>query len=121
MRAHRSTLLTEMSPKLPPRAPVFVLVAMCGVLLTGAGLVGVLWSLWWRWRRAPGEPRQQIACLLPAGGVFLLGLVLDSLGLPGGWLLAVVAVPPGMTLAILRGPLVRPRPRLQPPLRWAGV
>ncbi|TWJ21274.1 GAF domain-containing sensor histidine kinase [Micromonospora endolithica] len=75
------------------------LVAIAGELLA---VGAVLWSLVRRWRRARGETRQQLACLLVAGALFLLGLVLDGLDLAGAWVLMVVAVPGGLTLAVLR-------------------
>ncbi len=66
------------------------------------GLVAVLVSLWSRWRRSVGETRQQLACLLAAGVLFLLGLLLDTLNLAGAWVLMVIAIPGAMTLAVLR-------------------
>ncbi|WFE25987.1 sensor histidine kinase [Solwaraspora sp. WMMD791] len=75
------------------------LLAIAGQLLA---VTAVLASLAVRWGRAVGVTRQQLACLLVAGAVFLLGLVLDGLNLTGAWVLMVVAIPAGLTLAVLR-------------------
>ena len=53
---------------------MFKLIAKAAILLVAVGLIGVLYSLWIRWRRAEGETRQQLACLLPAGVLFPLAL-----------------------------------------------
>jgi signal transduction histidine kinase len=94
-------LLTYQHP-ISPWARWAARVAAVAALLTVAGYLAALYSLWTRWRRADAETRRQLACLLPAGIVFLLGLLLDNLGLTGAWGLAVVAVPLGMAVAILR-------------------
>ncbi|WP_326550363.1 GAF domain-containing sensor histidine kinase [Micromonospora sp. NBC_01813] len=84
------------------RAQLFVQVALVAIAVELLAVGVVLWSLVGRWRRAVGETRQQLACLLVAGALFLLGLVLDGLNLAGAWVLMVVAVPGGLTLAVLR-------------------
>jgi signal transduction histidine kinase len=82
-------------------------VALAAAALTVAGMVGVVAALWARWRRAQGETRQQLACLLPAGILLVLGLVVTALGLEGAWLGTAVVVPVAMTVAILRYRLYR--------------
>ncbi|MFY1635066.1 histidine kinase [Solwaraspora sp. WMMB335] len=84
------------------RAQLLVRVALLAVAVEVLAVVAVLVSLAGRWRRAVGGTRQQLACLLVAGALFLLGLVLDGLNLAGAWVLMVVAVPGGLTLAVLR-------------------
>lgn len=84
------------------RAQLFVQVALVAIGVELLAVGAVLAALAGRWRRAVGETRQQLACLLIAGALFLLGLVLDGLNLAGAWVLMVVAVPGGLTLAVLR-------------------
>jgi signal transduction histidine kinase len=96
------TLLTSGTAASTHRARLLVQVALGAMAVTVLGLVGVLWALWRRWRTADGQTRHQLACLLPAGVLLLLGVVLDTLNLAGAWVLMVVAVPAGMTVAVLR-------------------
>jgi two-component system NarL family sensor kinase len=77
---------------------VFVIVAAA----TLAGSLGILAALGIRWRGADSDTRRQLMCLLPAGLLFLLGLVFDIYGFGGGWAVAAGAVPVGMAVAILR-------------------
>jgi|GEM_PF-399004 Signal transduction histidine kinase len=84
------------------RAQLLVQVGMLAVVATLAGLVAVLVSLFLRWRRADGEARAQLACLLAAGVLLVLGVVLEAMNLTGAWVIMVVALPVGMGLAILR-------------------
>jgi two-component system NarL family sensor kinase len=77
---------------------VGVLAAALGLL----ALLGVLWSLWRRWRSADGDSRLQLACLLPAVVLLVLGIVLDSLHAPGAWALYAMALPVAMSVAVLR-------------------
>ncbi|MDG4762710.1 sensor histidine kinase [Solwaraspora sp. WMMD406] len=84
------------------RARLFVQIALVAVAVELLAVGAVLAALASRWRRALGETRQQLACLLIAGALFLLGLVLDGLNLAGAWVLMVVAIPGGLTLAVLR-------------------
>lgn len=84
------------------RAQLLVQVALLAIGVQLLAVGAVLWSLVRRWRRAVGETRQQLACLLVAGALFLLGVVLDGLNLSGAWVLMVVSVPGGLTLAVLR-------------------
>jgi two-component system NarL family sensor kinase len=99
---HPRDLVTTMDTPLAGRARVLDLVAKIAVLAVGAGLVAVVASLVLRWRRSSGETRQQLACLLPAGVLFPVGLVLEGFGLAGAWALAAAVVPAAMTLAVLR-------------------
>ncbi|MFY1696704.1 sensor histidine kinase [Solwaraspora sp. WMMA2101] len=84
------------------RSQLLVRVALLAIAGQLLAVTAVLVSLAGRWRRATGVTRQQLACLLVAGAVFLLGLVLDGLNLTGAWVLMVVAIPAGLTLAVLR-------------------
>lgn len=81
---------------------MFLKAAMVSIVVTSTAAFGVLYSLWTRWRRASGETGQQLACLLPAGALLLLTLVLETLGLSGAWLVAAVVVPVAMAVAVLR-------------------
>jgi signal transduction histidine kinase len=101
------TLLTDLDAYASPRTAALMTVAVAAAALTVAGLVGVVAALWARWRRAHGETRQQLACLLPAGILLVLGLVVTALGLEGAWLATAVVVPVAMTVAILRYHLYR--------------
>lgn len=96
------TLIASGEPASTARARMFVLVALGSAAVSVLGLVGVLVSLLLRWRRADGDTRAQLACLLAAGILLLLGLVLSALALTGAWVIMVLAVPAGMTLAVLR-------------------
>jgi two-component system NarL family sensor kinase len=96
------TLLSRIDVPLTPRAQLLIRVFAVFLLLTVVGLVGVISSLWARWRRADGDTRQQLACLLPAVVLLLVGLILDTLNLSGGYIVATVAVPLGMTVAVIR-------------------
>ncbi|WP_327085611.1 sensor histidine kinase [Nonomuraea sp. NBC_01738] len=99
---HPRTLLTEIDTPLTARAQTLLRIGGVAVLTSVAGLAGVLWSLWCRWQRADGEVRLQLMCLLPAGGLFVVGLALSVEGVSGGWALGAVAVPIAMTVAVLR-------------------
>jgi two-component system NarL family sensor kinase len=98
---HPRTLVTEVT-EFTPRAQFWVHVAILGGLLTFASVVGVLFSLWRRWRPSEGETRAQLACLLAGGVLLLIGIALDTLTVPGGWALAALALPVAMTVAVLR-------------------
>ncbi|GAA4700079.1 sensor histidine kinase [Phytohabitans rumicis] len=100
---HPRTLVTTVDTPLTGRAAALEAVAKVAILVAGAGLIGVLVSLVLRWRRAAGEVRQQLACLLPAAVLIPLALAVDgALGLAGAWALAAAAMPAAMTLAVLR-------------------
>ncbi|MFJ6199273.1 sensor histidine kinase [Micromonospora sp. NPDC092111] len=95
-------LLLSAEPAATRQAQVLVQVALLAIAVELLAVVAVLVSLALRWRRAVGEARQQLACLLAAGVLFLLGLLLDGLNLSGAWVLMVIAIPGAMTLAVLR-------------------
>ncbi|MBF9132905.1 sensor histidine kinase [Plantactinospora sp. S1510] len=84
------------------RARTLVLVALLAIAATLAGLLGTFVSLVLRWRRADGETRAQLACLLASAVLLLLGLVLEAIDLPGAWVIMAVALPAGMAIAVLR-------------------
>lgn len=96
------TLLTSFDEPLTGRTRLLATIAFGALLVSLAGLLGVIASLGTRWRRADGLTRRQLACLLPAGALFLTGLVLDVTGMPWLWPIITVAVPLGMTVAVLR-------------------
>ncbi|GIJ46866.1 hypothetical protein Val02_37520 [Virgisporangium aliadipatigenens] len=78
-------------------------IANVSAILAILGAAGVLASLGRRWWTATGDTRRQLACLLPTLCVMALTIWLDSSwNVSGAWLLTVVAVPAGMTLAVLR-------------------
>jgi two-component system NarL family sensor kinase len=87
------------------QALLMLQIATVGILLLGIGFLTTLGSLWLRWRRASGETRQQLACLLAAAVLLALGITLDVIdlpGVPGADLIIGVALPLGMTVAVLR-------------------
>ncbi len=59
-------------------------------------------SLVVRFRSATELERQQLLCLAVGGFALLLGLVLDVLGVAGGWVLTALAIPVAAGVAILR-------------------
>jgi two-component system, NarL family, sensor kinase len=86
-----------------PRARLLIRVAAVGALICVGGVIAVLWALWLRWRRADGDTRHQLACLLPAAILFVFGLlVLNTVGVSGAYVVIAVALPLGMCVAILR-------------------
>ncbi|MFI7024353.1 histidine kinase [Micromonospora sp. NPDC049900] len=95
-------LLLSAEPAATAQARTLVQIALLAIGVEVLALLAVLVSLVGRWRRATGETRQQLACLLAAAVLFLLGLVLDALNLSGAWVLMVIAIPGAMTLAVLR-------------------
>lgn len=84
------------------RAQLLVQIGLLTIAAVMGALVAVLVSLLLRWRRAGGETRAQLACLVAAGILLVIGLVLHVLGLTGAWAIMVVALPAGMAIAILR-------------------
>jgi signal transduction histidine kinase len=81
------------------------------VLLVGIGALvavlvatlGVLVSLIVRWRRADPLVRRQLTCLAPSAALLVVGLTLDAvLNLPVAWLVAVAALPIGLTIAVVQ-------------------
>ncbi len=95
-------LLLSAEPAATAQARTLVQLALLAIGVELLAVLAVLVSLAARWRRATGETRQQLACLLAAGVLFVLGLVLDALNLAGAWVLMVIAIPGAMTLAVLR-------------------
>jgi len=95
-------VITDLDGRLQPWAQGALYLAGAGMLLTLVGSLGALGSLWLRWRHADAELRRQLACLLPAGFLFPLGLVLETLVVDAAWALTATAVPLGMAVAILR-------------------
>lgn len=84
----------------PARTLLRVAVLSVGLVLLG--FLGVLGALIGRWRRSEGAVRSQLLFLATAGAVVVLGQLLDVIGVPVGWVAEGVALPLGMTLAILR-------------------
>lgn len=95
-------LLSNLGEPIGARATLLLRVFAVGVFLTVFAGLGVLGALWSRWRRADAETRRQLACLLPAVALLLLGWGLSFVNFDGGYVLAAVAVPLGMTVAIVR-------------------
>ncbi|GAA0229140.1 M12 family metallopeptidase [Cryptosporangium japonicum] len=96
------TLLSNVDVEPSPTTKLALRIFAVGVFLTVLAGFGVLAALWSRWRRADSDTRQQLACLLPAVVLLLLGWGLTFFNLDGGYVLAAVAVPLGMTVAIVR-------------------
>ncbi|GIJ63647.1 sensor histidine kinase [Virgisporangium aurantiacum] len=99
---HPTTLLVDTSEPISARAQAFVFVAAGGMVLTLLCMVGVLVSLIVRWRRADGDTRRQLACLLPAAVIFVLALIAGPFVGDAAAVIVGVAIPAGMMLAILR-------------------
>ena len=98
---HPRDLLTDVVD-LTPRARLLIRLAAVAGLAAALGWVATVFSLWRRWRQANGDVRRQLACLVPAGLLILLGLGIDIAGLPGGWPLIGGSVPAAMAVAVLR-------------------
>jgi two-component system, NarL family, sensor kinase len=97
------TLLTDLDVPLPPAAHALVRVAIGAGVVVLLATVGVLAALLVRWRFAGPAGRGQLVCLLPAGMLLAVGLVLSATTeVPEPWLPAVVALPLGLTFAVLR-------------------
>jgi signal transduction histidine kinase len=95
-------LLSTIDP-LPPAVEVLTRVAFAGVAVVVVGTAAVLVALFVRWGRAEALERRQLACLLPSAVLFAVGVVLDSeAGVPWGWVPGVVALPLGLTVAVLQ-------------------
>ena len=96
------TLLSTVGQPLPSAARRLLKVALWaigGVLLATAA---VFVALMLRWRRAQSQERSQLVCLAPAAVLLVVGVIMATLNVPGGWIPAVVALPIGITLAILQ-------------------
>jgi two-component system NarL family sensor kinase len=85
-----------------PRTRLLVRIGAAALVLTVLAAVAALCSLGFRWRRAGGEVRRQLACLLAAGVVSIVGVVLDVIALSGAEIVVAFAVPLGMAVAMLR-------------------
>ena len=97
-----TTLLTTLEP-LPPGMRLTMRVAAAGVGVVVLGAVGALITLLGRWRAADALARRQLACLLPSAVLLAVGLGLDfDIDVPYSWVPAVVALPLGLTVAVLR-------------------
>ncbi|HEY5845436.1 MAG TPA: ATP-binding protein [Microlunatus sp.] len=95
------TLVTTGTP-VPPAGKALVRAALAAVLILGTATVAVLAALVDRARAASPIERRQLACLLPSAALFLVGFALDYLNVPGGWLATVIALPLGLSFAILQ-------------------
>jgi len=95
-------LIAPGGPPPSERTRLLLRVAQLAAATTVAGLLGVLAGYVVRWRRADPGTRAQLSCLLPAGALLLVALVLEALGLTGAWLVAAVVVPLAITIAVLR-------------------
>ncbi len=96
------TLLSPTAGALDPEAALLVRVALAAVGVLVLGSLTVLVSLLVRWRAASSLQRRQLACLLPSAGFLAVGLYLDFVNVPGGWVPAAVSLPLGLTLAIMQ-------------------
>ncbi|BCJ40112.1 hypothetical protein GCM10010168_29700 [Actinoplanes ianthinogenes] len=83
-------------------APPAVRAAVAGMIAVAAGMVGMLLALWLRWRRSSGDTRRQLAYLLTAAVLLVIGLILNTLGVPGATVVVALSVPLGMTVAMVR-------------------
>ncbi|HEY5785031.1 MAG TPA: histidine kinase [Microlunatus sp.] len=95
------TLLSTVGRPLPPYARSMVRVALVAIGGVQLATVAVFVALVMRWRRAGSQERRQLVCLAPAAVLLVVGVVLATLNVPGGWIPAVAALPLGITLAIL--------------------
>ncbi|MDX6322257.1 MAG: hypothetical protein QOF52_2115 [Propionibacteriaceae bacterium] len=96
------TLLTDIDQPIPPAARLLVQVAVGCVVVLLLATLAVLSALLHRWHMASVVERHQLACLLPSAALLIIGILLDYLHVPAGWLAAVVALPLGLTFAILQ-------------------
>ncbi|MDP9795546.1 signal transduction histidine kinase [Catenuloplanes nepalensis] len=95
--------LIEFNPEYTTLGRLSLLVALIGVAVTLTLGIAIVGSLWARWRVAEGDTRRQLACLIPAAILMVIGIGLDSgFGFPLGFPLIAVAVPIAMAVAILR-------------------
>jgi two-component system NarL family sensor kinase len=96
------TLLSTVGQPLPSIARRMLQVAVWAIAGVLLGTIGVFVALVLRWRRARRQERSQLVCLAPAAILLVVGVVMATMNVPGGWLPAVVALPIGITLAILQ-------------------
>jgi two-component system, NarL family, sensor kinase len=96
-------------------------IALAGVAAEAVCAIGVLAALAVRWRRAGTDGRSQLVVLATAGVAVLLGAVLDGFNIPVAWLVGGVALPLGMTVAVLRHRLYDLDLHLHRALAWLLV
>ena len=96
------TLLTSIDTPLTGFTQALVRVALAALAGVAIGALAVGVGVASRWRSASALGRRQLACLLPSALLLVVGAVLDFVNVPGGWVPAVVALPLGLTLAILQ-------------------
>lgn len=97
------TLLTDPYAPIPPAAGSLLVVAGVSGAVVMAATVGVLAALVIRWRGAPDLERRQLACLLPSAALLAIGVTLSvTTDLVAPWIVAVFALPIGLTVAVLR-------------------
>ncbi|WIM93593.1 histidine kinase [Actinoplanes oblitus] len=98
---HPRDLLTRFFTFAGPASPA-VHAAAAGMVAVAAGMAGMLVALWLRWRRTSGDARRQLAYLLAAAVLLAIGLVLNTLAVPGAPIVVALSVPLGMTVAMVR-------------------
>lgn len=99
--ARPTSLLTA---HLPPTPTLRLLgrIAVAGIAVVALCGLGVLAALLVRWRRAGPLERRQLVCLLPSAVLLIVGGWLDFEGVPYSWLAVVIALPLGLTVAVLQ-------------------
>ena len=85
-----------------PSARPYVLVSAAGMLCAAAAAAAGATALALRWRRAVDRDRRQVTWPLVAAVAVTFGWVLESLGVPGVWVLGGAAVPVAAAVAIAR-------------------
>ncbi|WP_433788703.1 sensor histidine kinase [Actinoplanes sp. CA-252034] len=98
---HPRDLLTEVIV-MTPRAHLLVRIGGAAIALAALGLLAVLGSLVVRWRRAGGEARSQLSCLVVAGALLVVGLALNVPDVPGSSAVIALSLPLAMTVAVLQ-------------------
>lgn len=86
----------------PDAARFWLVVAAVAALVVLAATLAVVADMFGRARAADQEVRSQILCLLPVGALLVVGVVLDTAGIPYATVPGIVALPVGMGVAILR-------------------
>jgi signal transduction histidine kinase len=100
--ARPRTLFEQRTIAAPELRPLLsIALGAIGVVLLGT--LAVFVALFVRWRRAGPRERGQLACLAPAAVALAVGLTVETVfGVPVAWIVAVAALPLGLTLAVLR-------------------
>lgn len=96
----RGLLTSAESGTIVEHVLVRITILVAGVLVLAT--LAVLVSLLVRLRGAETLTRRQLACLLPAAGLLVVGIVLDAVGVPGATVPAALALPIGIGVAVLR-------------------